>query len=149
MGKQTRMFFVMVSEVAGCKESHYNWLGRVDTERARADFMAETTVLLQLVQCVTDRELTAVRFVAGVHVGITIKGDPDCPYSCVSTYPRVTNIGVSEVEPGPINICYSRTSLGHNNTVSQNRWSLVTVFCSLTLKCRTFCQKVMVLQNRE
>ena len=36
--------------------------------------------------------------------------------------------------------------IGHKNMVSQNRWSLVTG--SFTLKCVTFCQKLVVLQDR-
>ncbi len=36
--------------------------------------------------------------------------------------------------------------IDHKNMVSQDRWSLVTG--SYTLECRTFCQKLVVLQNK-
>ncbi len=36
--------------------------------------------------------------------------------------------------------------LGHKNMVSHDRWSLVTG--SFTLKCSSFCQKLVVLQDR-
>ncbi len=35
---------------------------------------------------------------------------------------------------------------GHKNMISQDRWSLVTG--SVTLKCGTFCQEYVVLQDR-
>ncbi len=41
---------------------------------------------------------------------------------------------------------YSRTCLEHKIMVSQDRWSLVTG--SFTSKCRTFCQNLIVLQDR-
>ncbi len=36
--------------------------------------------------------------------------------------------------------------IGHKNMGSEDRWSLVTG--SFTLKCRTFCQKLIVFQDR-
>ncbi len=36
--------------------------------------------------------------------------------------------------------------IGHKNMVSQDKWFLVTG--SFTLKCRTFCQELVVLQDR-
>ncbi len=35
--------------------------------------------------------------------------------------------------------------IGHNDVVSQDRWSLPT--CSITLKCRTFYQKYLIFQD--
>ncbi len=37
-------------------------------------------------------------------------------------------------------------TIDHKNMVSHDRWSLVTG--SFTLKCRTFCPKLVVLQDR-
>ncbi len=37
--------------------------------------------------------------------------------------------------------------IGHKNIAAQDRWPLVTD--SLTLKCRTFCRKPMVIQDRQ
>ncbi len=39
-----------------------------------------------------------------------------------------------------------RHPIGHQNVVCQDRWSLVTG--SVTLKCRSFCQKCVVCQDR-
>ncbi len=36
--------------------------------------------------------------------------------------------------------------IGHKNVVCQDRWSLVTG--SAVLKCRSFCQKCVVCQDR-
>ena len=36
--------------------------------------------------------------------------------------------------------------IGHKNMISQDRWSLVTGW--FTLKCKTFCPKLVVLQDR-
>ncbi len=43
-------------------------------------------------------------------------------------------------------ICLENHPIGHNNVVSQDRWSLRTGY--VILKCRSFCQTCVVFQDR-